>query len=371
MFRNISPERAIEFTRYSVALTCCWPAQARSRVTRFKICRCLVLLNAFLLFLPLVYSLYTNHNDYVNFSKSICLFIAVVQILWNSSICIVHQNNFLELIAEMKDCCKNAKPYERSTYQRYVDKYSMFYGVSTIWFYVTALIISTGTLFIPQPFPTNAEYPFPVHYQPLKSIIFLHQSFLLLQCSAHVCINTLCALLMLFAAARFEILKIKLRKVRTSRDLIDCVKTYYIVRRYAKRVSTAVRFIALVTVTMCGVVLVFCGVNFIEKQPFTVQVQFLSLAGTGLIEVFMFAWPADHLLHLSQNTMQVIYESLWYLRSASMQRDIAIMMLPQAPVAIKIVYIIPIMSLNYYCSFVSNVLSLFTVLRATIKTEHN
>nr|XP_034196442.1 uncharacterized protein LOC117611964 [Osmia lignaria] len=95
----------------------------------------------------------------------------------------------------------------------------------------------------------------------------------------------------------------------------------------------------------------------------------MSLAGTGLMEVFMVAWPADHLLDLSENSMRGIYESRWYLQSTSMQKNMLIMMLPQTPVRIKILYIIPTLSMNYYCSFVSNVISLFTVLRATMQKD--
>ncbi|XP_034191910.1 uncharacterized protein LOC117609523 [Osmia lignaria lignaria] len=374
MLKNITPEKAIAFTRYSVALTCCWPVSSNApsfQQIRIRISRSAVLLNTFLLFLPLIYSSYINYvyNDHVGFSKAICILIAAVQVLLNTFVCIVQYDRFWELIVEMKKCCKEAKPYERQVYQTYVDKYSTFYTVFTIWSYLTPSTISIGTLFIPQPFPTNAEYPFPVDYQPLKTIIFLHQWFFLLQCAAHVCINLLCALLMWFAAARFEILKMELREVKSSNEMIDCVKKHHIVRRYAKEVSSASRFIALITVIMCGMELVFCGVNFIERQPSTVIVQFMALSGTGLIEVFMVAWPADHLLDLSENSMRGIYESQWYLQSTSMQKDMLIMLLPQAPVGIKIVYIIPTLSLNYYCSFVSNVLSLFTVLRATIQED--
>ncbi|XP_034179608.2 uncharacterized protein LOC117604050 [Osmia lignaria lignaria] len=257
------------------------------QLIRFRISRSAVLLNAFLLFLPLTYSLYINYNDHVGFSKAICLFLAVSQVLLNTFVCIVQQDRFWELIVEMKKCCNEAKTYERQVYQTYVHKYSTFYGASAIWFYLTASIIAIGTLFIPQPFPTNAEYPFPVDYQPLKSILFLHQWFFLYQCSAHVCINMLCALLMLFAAARFEILKVELREVKSSNELIDCVRKYYIARRYAKKVLSASRFIALNTVMLCG-----------TRQPSTVIIQFMSLAGTALMEVFMVAWPADHLLDL-------------------------------------------------------------------------
>lgn len=98
MLKNITPEKAIAFTRYSVALTCCWPLSSHAtnfQLIRFRIYRSVVLLNAFVLSLPLIYSLYINYNDHVGFSKSICLFLAVSQVLLNTLVCIVQQDRFL------------------------------------------------------------------------------------------------------------------------------------------------------------------------------------------------------------------------------------------------------------------------------------
>lgn len=131
----------------------------------------------------------------------------------------------------MMVCCKEATPYERAVYQRYVDKYSTFYAVAAMWFYMTSILLPIGTLLISQPFPTNAEYPFPVDYKPLSAIIFVHQSLGCIQCSAHVCLNMLGALLMLFSAARYEILATELREVIVLTDLIKCVNTYYHLKR--------------------------------------------------------------------------------------------------------------------------------------------
>ena len=132
----------------------------------------------------------------------------------------------------MKFCCENANSYERQVFQGYAKSYATFYGVSAIWFYWCALIVVVGTLFISDPFPTNAEYPFPVHFEPVRSIVFVQQALVGFQCSAHLCVNIFCALLLLFAAARFEILMNELRAVENIESLIKCIEKYYAIRRY-------------------------------------------------------------------------------------------------------------------------------------------
>lgn len=132
----------------------------------------------------------------------------------------------------MKFCCENANSYERQVFQGYAKTYAIFYGVSAIWFYWCALIVVVGTLFISDPFPTNAEYPFSVHFEPVRSIVFVQQALVGFQCSAHLCINIFCALLLLFAAARFEILMNELRAVENIESLIKCIEKYYVIRRY-------------------------------------------------------------------------------------------------------------------------------------------
>lgn len=139
------------------------------------------------------------------------------------------------LVEEMTAFCENANLYERCVLQRYVNKYYTFYGVSAVWFYMTACMMVLGTLVISEPFPTNAAYPFPVNFEPVRSIVFVHQALVGVQVASHVCVSIFCALLLLFAAARFEILMLELRAIKDIGALIECVKRYYTLKRYVDR----------------------------------------------------------------------------------------------------------------------------------------
>lgn len=126
---------------------------------------------------------------------------------------------------------KHAKACERRVFQKYIAQYSTFYVMSSFWLYLSATVIVVGTLFLPQSFPTNAEYPFYVNFEPLRTTIFLHQTVVGMQCSAHGCLNVMGAMLMLFVAARFEILSNDLSQATDIGELIKCVKNYYYLRR--------------------------------------------------------------------------------------------------------------------------------------------
>ncbi|CAL7939840.1 unnamed protein product [Xylocopa violacea] len=369
MPRSTRVEKAIAFTQFSVALTCCWPLPSTAtkyEVLRFKILRSVMLLNAFTLLVPLLYAIHVYRDDAGNMCRAVLLGLAVLQILVQSCLCITQYDRYQRLIEEMIFCCETASSYEAHVYQRYVDKYSVFYGIIAIWFYMTGFIVILGTLFISDPLPTNAEYPFVVNFEPVRSIVFVHQAFVGMQCAAHMAISIFCALLLFFASARFEILQLELRAVKDLDSLTKCIKKYHRVKRYATEVICAVRSIALITVVICGVATVFSGITIIGRQPFTVKIQFFSLASIALLKVFMCTWPADHLMHISENAMQGVYESEWYKQSLRIQKCILFTLVPQAPVILSVRFVIPTLSLNYYCSFISNVFSLFTVLRVTM-----
>lgn len=242
----------------------------------------------------------------------------------------------------MTEYCAKAKSYERYVLQSYIERYSTFYGVSATWIYMTAIAFVVGTLFLSQPFPTEAEYPFPVDYEPVRLVLYVHQAYVAMQCAAIVCVNVFAALLLLFAAALFESLMMDLRAVQNFETLIECVKKYYHTRRYvtmllerlvlSRTTSNSLFQVRAGSGYVCSVHGTFHDysiqlsaralrysyyrskyatiavrnqtevrtdfVCFVQRQPIAIKVQFVFLALTALVEVFMCAWPADNLMHV-------------------------------------------------------------------------
>ncbi|XP_076238010.1 uncharacterized protein LOC143181487 [Calliopsis andreniformis] len=90
---------------------------------------------------------------------------------------------------------------------------------------------------------------------------------------------------------------------------------------------------------------------------------------TALLESFMCALPADELMESSQNVMDGVYESTWYDRSLTLQKNVLCMLIPQRPVVIDFKLLKLVLSLNYYCSYISNTFSMFAALRVIVGEE--
>ncbi|XP_076621010.1 uncharacterized protein LOC143341744 [Colletes latitarsis] len=199
---------------------------------RFQIQKFVAVLNASVLMVSLMYSVYVNWNDKIILTKVVCFADAVVHLFVQMFFSTIHYDRIQALVEQVQEYCANVKPYEKRILQRYLDKYSKPYGMTASWFYLTPTFFFIGTMFLPQPFPIDAAYPFPVDYEPLRSAIFLHHGFVCMQCTSIVCNNVFAAMLMFFAAARFEIVAEEFRAVESMETLIQALQKYYRVKRY-------------------------------------------------------------------------------------------------------------------------------------------
>lgn len=134
------------------------------------------------------------------------------------------------LYHEMEMFCEQADEKTNITLQHYVDNYKCIYGIYILWCYMAAIGVICGPLFLPQEFPTPAKYPFSVEH-PIKSIIYLHQSLVGLQVAAGTCIDGNIAILLLYSAARFELLVQKIRNVKNENELNACIKLHHEILR--------------------------------------------------------------------------------------------------------------------------------------------
>lgn len=91
---------------------------------------------------------------------------------------------------------------------------------------MSAVFIISGPVTLDQPFPTNAEYPFNVYHQPLKSIIFIQQTIACMQGAAQLCMSIFIALLIWFTTARLEMLIEKLQETTNICEFKKCIQKH-------------------------------------------------------------------------------------------------------------------------------------------------
>lgn len=127
------------------------------------------------------------------------------------------------IVDEMMTCIKEAKQYEREIFSKHIAKCKHFYGTSIIFVYLTASGFLLGPLVLPISLPLDAEYPFPVNYTWVHVVLYMHQTFISYQCTAHICLSGFGALLLWFTIARFECLAMEFQNSTDVDMLIGCI----------------------------------------------------------------------------------------------------------------------------------------------------
>ncbi|XP_043508204.1 uncharacterized protein LOC122527776 [Frieseomelitta varia] len=93
---------------------------------------------------------------------------------------------------------------------------------------------------------------------------------------------------------------------------------------------------------------------------------FSFIAFFFLLYLYMYAWPADHMKNMSLSISRSVYELKWYDETVRMQKDLLNVLVCQSPLKLSISFLVPELSLRYYCTYVSNALSMCTALRAIL-----
>ncbi|KAG7197290.1 hypothetical protein KM043_018411 [Ampulex compressa] len=298
----------------------------------------------------------------------VCLTVAFFHFILQSIVCAIKYDELQQVIKELEEYLKNMVQWKRQVLQCYVNRYAKFYAMVMIWFYFNSIVfIITPAVADGHEYPTDVKYPFSIHSLLPKIIIYGHQSLVLLQCSAQVSVKAFIALLILFSAARFVILTEESKSISTIFQLKRSVEEHQHLLEYTNSVIDIVRPLVLCSITACFISLVFNGITLLVPTSLEAKIEFLLLCGTALMEVYMLAWPADHLMNMSSEVAEGVYDTSWYSASMEMRKIVlSILMRSQKPITIAVAGILPPVSLQYYASFLSGAFSYFTTMKIMV-----
>ncbi|XP_071859006.1 uncharacterized protein isoform X1 [Bombus fervidus] len=260
-------------------------------------------------------------------------------------------------VEEMMTYVREAQQYEKKIFYKYIKKCYVFCGGSMACTYVTATCFSLRPIVLPVSLPFDTEYPFPINYTSMYVIIYMHHVCLCIQTAAHVCVSSFGALLLWFTVARFECLAAELERSTDIEALVVCVKKQLHLKRYAEEVFNSFRFLVLYAIGVATFGITLC---------FLMMLVFIGVCVTVLMEIYLYAWPADYLKDMSMDAPQSIYNSTWYEQKLGMQKNLLNVLIYRQPLTLSIACIVPELSLRYYCSYLSNAFSIFTTLRVMI-----
>nr|UEN71243.1 olfactory receptor 60 [Gregopimpla kuwanae] len=347
-------EKAIQFTRRSVYLAYSWPPPPNStkwQNKKFNILWAMSFISSLALLAPLLASIYVFQGDTLIVTKSTIFVFAVSNFAIKMIVCRVHRKKIQVLISEMMDFVNLASPKERAILECYMDKCSGFHATITIMYYMTAACIICGPLILPQPFPTNAIYPFPVSSPLVKFAIYIHQGFVGFQCSTGLTLDFQSAVLLWYSGARLELLAKEAQMIENKREFRTFIKKHQHLLWYAGEVRTVIRYVSLTTAAMTGIATAFGLLQLISNQPLLVKLQFATVVISSGINLYTCAWPADNLTSVCRLVGAGIYSSPWFRMPAKLLKDYNFVLhMSQKPVVISIGGFIPVLSLQYYGS---------------------
>ncbi|CAD1468536.1 unnamed protein product, partial [Heterotrigona itama] len=123
---------------------------------------------------------------------------------------------------------------------------------------------------------------------------------------------------------------------------------------YAEEVINNFRFVVLCAIVVSTIALTLCGVTLIMDSPLIMKMRFVVISLTVLTEIYIYAWPADYMKDMSMHVSRSAYDLIWYKQTLIMQKNLLNVLAYQKPVTFSISFIIPDLSLRYYCSLNSN-----------------
>ncbi|XP_071565664.1 uncharacterized protein [Temnothorax nylanderi] len=366
MRRKVMLEEVISVVKLSLFPIWCWPQpQDATQFKLFcvKLYYCLSIIIQIGLVAPLIYTITKHLDEPEILVQLIVMTSSSIHGSFNFFFHMVNHHHIQNVTFEMVHFSGLMKPHEEIVIQRYVDKCIVFHSGSLFSYYSILFFTIVLPFLTQQSFPTLAEYPFDVYHEPLKTIIYIHQSAAGTLVAGQLCTNVFMALLLWFATARFEILTEELEKVTNAYQLFKCIKEHQELLKYTEEVAIAARPFALTTI-YCSTVSMICA--------FLLFITCLGLAVAALSEVFMYCWPAEYLTHMSKNIAETALYMLENNNFIELWKCLQIIIMrSQKPIKTAIPCLMPALSLNYFTAYLSTILSYFTTLRVMMDDDKN
>ncbi|XP_031367569.1 odorant receptor 67a-like [Apis dorsata] len=353
MIEQVMLKRVIYITWLSVALCFCWPISAnsnRNQIIVFRFLQIFTIISSCLGSLPMFHSIYLHQDDIVIVAKSISIVVVFIQLIVQTTICAIKHDTLQHIIEEMITYIKEAKQYEKEIMQKYVAKCYILYGSAIIISYLTTTIFILGPIFLPVSLPFYTEFPLSLNNTAVYIIIYFHQCFFAYQCSATVCLSIFGALLLWFVVIRFECLIAKIQNISNKDMMVICIKKQLQIRRYAKEIANCLQHIIFYTIIATSFNMILAGIILIMNPLLIIKIQFMITCFTALIEVYLYAWPAQYMDDMSKNVSISAYNLKWYEQTSEMQQNILIMLIFQKPISLSINFLVPKLSLRSYCA---------------------
>ncbi|KAF3054617.1 Odorant receptor 265 [Nylanderia fulva] len=350
---SVTLEKLIAFLRMHLFFACCWPlppTATKTQIAYDKFFRLLNGLHSVLMICAVTYRIITQYDNILIVIQLGCVLGTLCEVPMQIYLFVRQYDRLQNIITKIENYNKHANSTEKDIIQEYINKYIMIYSVMLILMTATLVALILIPLVLAHPV-LELEYPFSIDYQPMKGIIYLHQSFALYQVYAQVCATVFLALLLWFSTARFEILANKFQMITEHSDWKACIREHQEVLRFAEQVTLSISHLTLSSLGVSTITVIFSGLTFLGDFPLFVKLQYSIVCCSSLAKVFLCTWPADHLMSRSSYVGDAVYNSLWYKHGIATQKIMLYTLFrTQRPVIVSVPGLVAALTLQHYAS---------------------
>ncbi|XP_063987502.1 uncharacterized protein LOC135167831 isoform X2 [Diachasmimorpha longicaudata] len=371
MSGTLTPEFAIQYTKYATGISFGWPPSLKSsRLSEiiFRIGWWISYIICTIVVLALLNAGYKHRDNFMHLTEFLSVAACLLQVMTKMTVGKCHYHRFQYLIAEMETFVENANPHEREILTNYVNRIVPFHSIYHISCSVFVGFYIFGPFITDQPLPFGAEYPFPFDDHPGYDIVYLVETIGAIQCSCIVAFICQVSLLLWYATIQLEFLAENIRNVNNTQQLKDCIIIHQHILWYIDEMTKIVRPM-LMTAIIVAMISVPCGgIHIVGKEDTITRLQFmLVVIGDGL-ELLCLSWAAENLTIACQDVTWALYSSAWIKNSKELNRSVIfVMQRCQIPPRLAVGGLVPQLSMSFYASYISTIYSFFTTLRIFLK----
>ncbi|THK32914.1 odorant receptor 50CTE, partial [Diachasma alloeum] len=352
MDKRLTPAFVIQWTKFTTGIAFSWPASSKTtRITKIILNMgwWISLIVAVAVGLPLITTAYKHRNNFIKFTESLSIAFCFVQIVVMMIIAKHHRHRLQYLIEQMETFVKNANPHEREVLENYVEREIPFYVRYYVFSLGAVLSYIFGPVVIDQPFPSIAEYPFPVDKHPVYDLVFVLEVIGSIQCFCNISFICQLCLLLWYGIIQLEFLGKKIKQATSSKEFASCIRVHQHTLWYIEETIKIVRPTVAVLIAIATITIACGSIHVVGYGPVLKKVQFAWIDIADASMLFCFAWTAENLTAASEKVSWALYNSPWILHSKRLKKDaIIVMQQCQNPPKIAIDGFMPNLSNEYY-----------------------
>ncbi|XP_043789795.1 uncharacterized protein LOC122713427 [Apis laboriosa] len=372
IFNNMNIRQVLYVLELIGIFTCTWPINpniSKRRIIFRNILWTFSILNVILLMTSLMLAVVYFRSDILMSMKTASEMAALLEVVLDLILCKWNNSELQVLIEEVKSFLEIANEYEIKILQGYINRYKKFFSTVSMGYISTAISFSLMPLFSAQELPADGWLPFSIEPFGIYCIVYVNHVYCILQTAFCIFVDFTIVILFSFPAAKLDVLRSKLRHVNNYDMLVSCIKEHQKIIGFVEDTKATVETLLFKTNVTMGSTMMCGAFPLLNNQSLAAISQFLPLVLSGILHLYVIAWPADDLRESSVQFTNSISDIQWLGQPNKMKSCVIFMMMrSQKAFLIRMSNLLPPLSLEYCSNFITTVSSYFMAMRTMIES---